>query len=287
MKRRRATTSVRAMRIVITSIAACGLMLGTARAQDASNTGAGSVGSGIDFGSSYYFRGIIQETDGFIAQPYLEAGLTVFEGDEGLKNISFTAGTWSSLHSGPSGSDGAPGDPQMWYETDFYTSLGFGFSDAWSADVTYTAYMSPNQMFNTVKELSFGVGYDDGMLGPYATLAVELDGGADGGLNEGTYLELGVEPGLPIPNSDVALSFPVAVGLSLSDYYEGVTGDETFGFFNVGAIVSVPIGIPAKYGSWGISGGVNFLFFGDALKTINGSDDDVKPIGVFGISLEY
>ena len=111
----------------------------------------------------------------------------------------------------------------MWYETDFYTSLGFGFSDAWSTDVTYTAYMSPNQMFGTVKELSFGVGYDDGILGPYATLAVELDGGADGGLNEGTYLELGIEPGLPIPNSDVALSFPIAVGLSLSDYYEGVT----------------------------------------------------------------
>ena len=208
------------MRVGITSIAACGLMLGTVHAQDAANT---DVGSGIDFGSSYYFRGIIQETDGFIAQPYLEAGLSVFEGDGGVKNVSFTAGTWSSLHSGPSGSDSAPGDPQMWYETDFYTSLGFGFSDAWSADVTYTAYMSPNQMFGTVKELSFGVGYDDGILGPYATLAVELDGGSDGGLNEGTYLELGIEPGLPIPYSDVALSFPIAVGLSLSDYYEGVT----------------------------------------------------------------
>ena len=78
--------------------------------------------------------------------------------------------------------------------------------------------MSPNQSFGPVKEFSFGVGCDDGLLGPYATLAVEADGQADGGLNEGTYLELGVQPGLAIPNSQVGLSFPIALGLSVSDY---------------------------------------------------------------------
>ncbi len=267
-----------------------GLLGGRATAQETAmpNTGKVSLGTGIDFSTDYYFRGIIQETEGFIAQPYLEGGLTLFEGGEGLNSVSVAAGTWSSLHSGPSGSDGAPGDPQLWYETDFYASLGFGFAEAWSADVTYTAYMSPNQSFGTVKEVSFGLGYDDGLLGPYATLAVEVDGQADGGLNEGTYLELGVEPGLAIPNSAVGLAFPVALGLSLSDYYEGASGDETFGFFNVGAILSVPLaGIPAEYGSWEISGGVNFLFFGDALKSINGSTDDVEPIGIFSIGLGY
>ena len=276
------------LRVPLAALVACGLMLGTAAAQDAPNSGAVSAGTGVDFGSSYYFRGIIQETKGFIAQPYLEAGLTLLEGDGALNSLSVTAGTWSSLHSGPSGSGGAPGDPQMWYETDFYASLSLGLAEAWSADVTYTAYMSPNQSFGTVKELSFGLGYDDGVLGPYATLAVELDGQADGGLNRGTYLELGVEPALAMPGSEAGLSFPVAVGLSLNDYYEGAAGDETFGFFNVGAIVSAPIaGIPAKYGSWEISAGVNFLVFGDALKAINGSADDFEPIGVFGISLSY
>ena len=175
----------------------------------------------------------------------------------------------------------------MWYETDFYVSGGFGFADAWSVDVTYTAYMSPNQSFGTVKEVSFGVAYDDGLIGPYATLAVEADGQADGGLNEGTYLELGIEPGLAIPNSEVELSFPVAVGMSMSDYFEGPNGNETFGFFNVGAIVSVPLAIPAQYGAWEVSGGINLLVFGDALKSINGTTDDVEPVGVFGLSLGY
>lgn len=283
----RGNRAVNLLRLPLATIAAGGIMLGSAQAQDA-NGGAISVGTGVDFGSSYYFRGIIQETEGAISQPYLEAGLTLHESDTGLQSFSITAGTWSSLHTGPSGSDGASGDPRMWYETDFYASAGFGFADAWSVDATYTAYMSPNQSFGTVKEVSFGVAYDDGLIGPYATLAVEADGQADGGLNEGTYLELGIEPGLAIPNSEVGLSFPVAVGLSMSDYFEGPNGDETFGFFNVGAIVSVPLtGIPAEYGTWELSGGVNLLVFGDALKSINGTTDDFEPVGVFGLSLGY
>ena len=48
--------------------------------------------------TSYYFRGIVQETSGFIAQPYLEAGLhQLYEGDNG--SVSLAAGTWNSLHS--------------------------------------------------------------------------------------------------------------------------------------------------------------------------------------------
>lgn len=263
-----------------------GLTLGTAAAQDGPNSGAVSVSTGIDFSHTYYFRGIVQETDGFIAQPYLEAGITLYEADSGLQSVSVTGGVWNSLHS--EDAKGFDGAPEIWYETDFYASLGLGFADAWSADLTYTAYMSPRGSFGTVEEVSFGVAYDDGLLGPYATFAFEVDGGADGGPNEGSYLELGVEPGLAIPNSEVGVSFPVALGLSLSDYYEGASGDETFGFFNIGAMVSVPLsGIPAEYGSWEIGGGVSFLFFGDALKSINGSTDDVEPIGIFSISLGY
>ena len=175
----------------------------------------------------------------------------------------------------------------MWYESDFYASVGLGFADAWSTDVTYTAYMSPNQSFGTVKELAFGLAYD-GLLSPHATLAVELEGQADGGSNEGTYLELGLEPGLSVPNSAVGVSFPVSIGLSLKDYYEANISSTTFGFFNVGAILSLPLtAIPARYGAWEASGGVNLLMFGDALKAINGSNDSFKPIGIFGISLGY
>ena len=285
----RQTTSVRALaRCFLVFVAASSLSAGTAIAQEeqpAGNTGPVSVGAGMDIGTSYYFRGIVQETEGFIAQPYLEAGIALFENDNG-QSVSVTAGLWNSLHSGPTGSDG-PGDPAMWYESDFYASLGLGLGEGWSADVTYTGYTSPNGTFGTVKELAFGVSYEDEAgLAPYVTLARELDGQADGGLNEGTYLELGVGPGVDIPDSVVSLSFPIAVGLSVSDYYETASSSDTFGFFQFGAILSVPLPLPAEFGEWAVSGGVNFLTFGDALQTINGSDQ-FEPIGVFGISLGY
>ena len=272
----------RAARTAPLLLAASLLMTGAAAAQDAPNSGAISVGAGIDFGTDYFFRGIVQETEGFIAQPYLEAGMSLHDGD--AASVSLTAGTWSSLHSADyAGFGGAPG---IFYETDFYAGLGFGFAEGWGADVTYTAYMSPRGSFGTVKELAIGVSHDD-VLAPYAAFAFELAGNA-AGENEGTYLELGIEPALPLDDAPVGVSFPVAVGLSLSDYYDPGGVNETFGFFNVGAMVGIPIsGIPAEYGSWEFAAGVNLTFFGDALQAINGMDDGFTPIGVFGLSLGY
>ncbi len=284
-----ATTRVQKLvRFLLVFVAVSSVAVGSAIAQEEQpegNTGPVSVGAGMDISTSYYFRGIIQETEGFIAQPYLEAGISLYESDTGLQSVSATAGLWNSLHSGPTGSDG-PGDPAMWYESDFYASLGLGFADAWSADVTYTGYTSPNGTFGTVKELAFGLSYDGLGIAPYVTLATELDGQADGGLTEGTYLELGASPGMDIPDSVVSISFPIAVGLSVNDYYETVGASDTFGFFQFGASVSVPLPLPAEFGEWGLSGGINFIAFGDALQSINGSDE-FEPVGVFGISLGY
>ena len=269
----------RITRVLLAVLAAVVLAAGTASAQ---NEGRVSVGAGIDFSTSYYFRGIVQETSGFIAQPYLEAGLSLYEGDNG--SVSLTAGTWNSLHSADdAGFDGAPG---IYYENDFYAGLGFGFAGGWGADVTYTAYMSPRGSWGTVKELAVGLSHDD-VIAPYITLAFEIDGSAAGD-NEGTYLELGIEPSLPLEDAPVSVSFPVAIGLSPSDYYDPGGVNEAFGFFNVGAMLGVPLsGVPAEWGSWEFTAGIQLLFFGDGLKAINGSDDGVEPIGIFGISLGY
>ena len=272
---------------VVAAVLLGGASAGPALAQDGGNNGAVSVAAGIDFSNAYYFRGIIQETEGFIAQPFLEAGITLFEGDGGLQSVSVASGLWNSLHSGPSGSDG-PGDPAMWYETDYYASLGLGFAEGWSADLTYTAYMSPNGTFGTVRELSTGIAYEDELgLAPYANFAFELDGQADGGSNEGTYFEFGVGPGIDLPDSPISLSFPVAIGLSLSDYYETGDTSDSFGFFQFGLAAGIPLPTPPEYGSWDLSIGANFITFGDALKSLNGADDGFEPVVVIGLSLGY
>ncbi len=273
------------------SVVAWGLTPAVALAQP--NTGKVSFSTGLDFSHAYFFRGIIQETDGFIAQPYGEIAFDLFEDAEGLNTASLALGFWNSLHSGPSGSSGPSLNTTAWYEMDFYAGLSLGLVGQWQADVVYTQYMSPNDTFSTVKELALSLAFDDSermgalALAPYVLLAIETSGNA-AGIESGAYVELGVEPGLPLEDSPVSLTFPVTLGLSLSDYYQDALGaNDGFGYFDLGILASVPLlGVDESYGSWEISGGVHLLFLGDSLEALN-AGDQFQAIGSFGVSIGY
>ena len=283
--------------VSIWSVLAWGLTPAVALAQP--NTGKVSFSTGLDFSHAYFFRGIIQETDGFIAQPYGEIAFDLFEDTEGLNTGSLALGFWNSLHSGPSGSGGPSVNTTAWYEMDFYAGLSLGLVGQWQADVVYTQYMSPNDTFSTVKELALSLAFDDSermgalALAPYVMLAIETSGNA-AGIDSGAYVEFGVEPGLPLEDSPVSLTFPVTLGLSLSDYYQNVdpmvsmVGDnDAFGYFDLGLIASVPLlGVNESYGSWEVSGGVHLLFLGDSLEALN-AGDQFQAIGSFGVSIGY
>src|SRR5687768_8734099 len=213
------------------------------------NPGNVTVTGGIDFLNTYMFRGIRQDDSGLITWPYADLGLAVYSGDGGLKSVAVNLGTWNSLHTGPTGSDGPTG--KLWYESDFYATLGFGMAGGTALSFNYTAYNSPNSMFTTVKEFQVKFGVDDSAylgraaLKPYALVAMEFDtepgvGQADGGLEAGKYLELGIAPGYSATAASIA--FPVKVGLSLGDYYELAGVDNKFGYLSVAGIVTVPLG---------------------------------------------
>lgn len=260
---------------------------GPAVAQDPDpNGGAITFTGGIDVlpNTTYVFRGIVQEADPKITfWPYGDLGMALYEGDGAIKSAGLNLGVWNSLHTGTSGLDG-PAD-RLHYEEDFYLSLGLGFGGGVNLATTYTAYTSPNSFFSTVQELSFKVSQAH-MLAPYGLLAFELDGAADGG-QSGTYLELGVGPSFPLMADGPMLAVPVKLGLSVNDYYEGPTGDATFGFFSIGGLVTLPItGIPIGYGSWNFHAGADLLLFGDTTKAFNG-DDGSKVVGLIGIGLSY
>jgi hypothetical protein len=252
------------------------------------NPGALTFTGSFDVLNAYFFRGIAQDDTGVILWPYGDLGWALRSRESGLESVTVNVGLWNSLHTGLTGSDG-PG--KLWYEADFYSTLGFGFGGGTTLGVTYTAYTSPNGMFGTVKELSFKFAFDDsGALGraavkPYALLAQELDGQADGGANEGTYLELGLG-GPGFSGSSWSLTVPVRVGLSLGDYYESLTGDDTFGFLSVAGIVTVPLSsAPTKVGTWNIHGGVEYLLLGDRNEAVYGDSSHV--IYSVGIGLSY
>ncbi|MFQ5882976.1 MAG: hypothetical protein ACE5I9_10980 [Candidatus Methylomirabilales bacterium] len=283
--------------ILASALALAGLFLGTSVVRAGENKGKISLSAGVDFPTAYFFRGILQEDEDFIAQPYLETTINLYEASEALNSVSATLGIWNSFHAGPTGGSGTNNDPRIWYEADLYGGLTFGLFEDWEAGVTYTAYTSPNGAFTTVQEIAFSLSFDDSdllgafALSPTVLVAIEIDEQADGGTDEGVYLELGIEPGFTVIESKdypVSLAFPVTLGLSLDDYYQDSSGDDdTFGYLDAGIVASMPLGfIPADYGSVKVFAGVHFLVLGDNLEAVN-TGDDFEAIGTFGISLAY
>ena len=293
------TRGARRLRAAGLFVLAGALAPGAAQAQV--NDGRISLTTGIDFSHAYLFRGIKQERQGVIAQPYGQLDVDLYDNRAGvgLTAVTLTIGQWNSLHSGPTGSGGATHRVRPWYESDFYAGATLSI-DNWDAGVTWTAYTSPNHAFGTTQEVAFSVQMDDtGVLGdlalhPRALLAVETSGGADGGAGEGTYLELGVEPELGVVAGRVALGVPLTLGFSLRDYYEngvpeGAPGHlrDGFGFLAVGVTAAAPVPIPESYGAWEITGGVHFLALaGGYVEAVN-DGDQLQVVGSFGISIGY
>jgi hypothetical protein len=259
------------------------------------NPGALTISGAIDASNAYMFRGIRQEDENLILWPYFDLGIALHSGDGLLKSVGVNIGTWNSLHRGLSGSSGFTG--KLWYESDFYATLGVGFGGGVSLGGTYTAYTSPNNVFSTIKEIAIKGSADARGIKPYALIAFEFDttpgfGQADAGANAGKYVELGVSPGYTL--SKVALSLPIKVGLSAGDYYELNTGssarpvyvDNKFGFFSVAGVATVPLGGTTRFGAWNVHGGVEFQKLGDTTTAFN-SNEDTKVIVSGGIGFTY
>jgi hypothetical protein len=253
---------------------AAGSTAAPAATQEAAPAKRVTVTTGVDFTSAYLFRGIRQHSGGTIAQPYYDLGIALGHG------VSANVGGWNSVHStAPAGN---------WYESDVYGSVTFTAGKL-KPGLLYTSYTSPADSFATVQELAGVLAVDDSAnpfpLSPKIVLAFELgDGEADGGLNKGTYLELGVRPTVKL-HPKATLAIPVKTGLSVNKYYEGPAGDDHFGFFDTGLQLSVPV-ISGRSGSLEVHGGVDFMWLGDNLKLLNG-DDGFKPVSLIGFTFTY
>ena len=246
------------------------------------NTGAITLTGSMDFANAYLFRGIPQDDTGLIMWPAADLGVALKSGGGTVQNVAVNVGLWNSLHTGITGGDGPTG--KLWYESDFWASVGVGFAGHVNVSATYTAYTSPNGAFQNVKELSFKASTGVRGSNAYALVAFELAGQADGGAVEGRYLELGAAPSLRLVG--LTVTAPVKVGLSLDGYYEGLRGDERFGFFSVGGNASVPLSSErSRFGRWRAHGGVDYVRLGDSNALRLG--DNYKVIISAGIGLSY
>jgi len=272
----------------------------TATAQDGPNTGNISLSGGADIVTEYWFRGIAQENQGFILQPYLDVSADVTD------NTYVYFGTWNSLHY-DSPSDG-------FFESDWYFGGGVNI-DKLNIDLNYTNLYNPDGGSSFAEEINLAFAYDDSdfwsrvgldampALNPHLAFAFEVDGGSDGmddmGGSEGVYGEIGIEPSFRVLHSEtypVDLAVPVVAGFDVdNDYYENAAGeDSTFGFIDVGLVASMPLDefVPADYGAWHVHAGVHLIALGDAADEVGDAggvsgDSDASVYGSFGIGFDY
>ena len=249
-----------------------------------------------DFTTAYFFRGILQERDGFIWQPAVEVGFNLWEGDEDsiFTSVDFGVGVWNSVQSEKTL---ATSGPSNLYETDIYPSLSVSFPNDIEMSLIYYVYTSPNGAFDTIQNFDIGLAYDDTDLwgdsgfstGPSLTVSFELEG-TNFGERRGSWLGLNAAPSVTVLEEaeyPLTLAVPLALGLSISDYYEIEGEDDTFGFFSFGFSASVPLAfIPQDLGAWSVNAGVNVFVLGDNLKETNEGDSPF-PVGTGGIRMDY
>lgn len=261
---------------------------------------------GVDFTSQYFFRGIRQESKGLILQPWADIQWGLIDGNDNLRSLDLTIGTWNSLHGSGVG-DG------MWYEGRGYVDLAAGVAEKWTLGARYTGYGNPNDAggWDNVQEVAFRAALDDrgyladvveSGLQPHALVAIETAGERETFLpgapnrSSGVYAEFGVAPSfkLGVGDDDLRLHLPVVLGLSLDDYYQdNRTGkDELFGYLDVGVEARQPLTfLPGRMGPWNAVVGLHFLLLGDNCEERNtstgGPGDEIEFVLNVGVSTRF
>jgi hypothetical protein len=249
------------------------------------NTGALTFTGGLDVPGVYVFRGIVQETDpSLTVTPYGDLGVTLVNGDGGVRRLAVDVGLWNSLQTGSSGTKGP--SARLHYAENFYSTLAVALAARMTLEATFTAYTSPNNMFNTIREASLRASHAD-RIRPYALVAFELsdNGQADNGAKKGTYGEFGVAPSIAL-GSRLRLAVPARVGASLKNYYELAGRDRSFGFAEIGGLVTMRLSAPARFGSWNVHGGADLYSFGETTRAYN-RGNRTKVVGSVGIGVTY
>ncbi|MEM9882026.1 MAG: hypothetical protein AAF800_03805 [Planctomycetota bacterium] len=197
--------------------------------------------------------------------------------------LSVTLGAWADVNDNVE--SGIGGDLQ---EVDIYAGIGFGV-DKFSFGLVYQEWLFGSQTEDIV---DISIGYDDtGLIADDFALSpsVVIHNRVSGdGLEEGTIIVFGVEPGFNLVDNEsftLDMSVPVSLGWVLDDDYFIAGGDDGLGFVSVGAAFGVPLDmIPADYGAWALNAGVT-LFITE--EDVYNNPEDTFLVYNLGLSLAF
>lgn len=245
--------------------------------------------------NQYFFRGILQESGGFILQPGMTIDALLHDGEK--FDLFGTFGVWASAHDRATGSMTTDRVVSKFYEFDAF--IGFRAEiDRFAFGVDYIWYTSPNDAFETLEEVAFTLSFDDSDLlfdgfafSPTLTIAVETDGQADGGSDNGVFLGFEIAPSWSLGkhfDTEVSIGVPVRTGFSLSNYYEDPNSgdDKFFGFLSIGLALELDIPQPKGFGDWKLFAGIDYLLLGDSTRRFN-NNGNAEWILHAGVSVSF
>jgi hypothetical protein len=180
--------------------------------------------------NQYYFRGLRQGSKGVVMQGAADMRVALYDEDD--FKFETIGGAFLSFHP----ADERNGDGLSAALLELRGFLGLGVKTPYmEVSGLFYAYTSPNGTFEDVYELDLHGRFKDDVLWagrdddapfrglfPAITVAQEVSGSRDGG-NVGTYLELDLAPRLRLLHGAILgfeVSFPMALGMSLHDYYQ-------------------------------------------------------------------
>ena len=269
-----------------------GSVLGDIQQAETANPGRIHALANLGVASADYFRGgfddVPSDLDEIAFGPDLSVAFELWQDRPWpVADLSLTLGTQNNLADQVQPTDASAED---WYESNNFAALTARLGQDWLGQLTYTIYSSPNDVSGTAYELALAGSYRGsnpiGGLSPQLKLAKPTD------RSEGLYTELRATPGLTLfedGSYPLSLTAPVTLGVGFDDYYGSGTG--TTGFVGLGLSGSVPLAIiPADYGSWTFSAGVDLLLREDDLADAGDPFDDagnLVPIGSLTLAVAY
>lgn len=252
-----------------------------------------SLTLGVDWTNGYFGRGIRQEDEGFIIQPYATLSIAAWKAEDFTLNVNFS--TWHSFQDKETAAVVADDFYRKWYEADYTVGASVNVGK-WTFGAAYNWFGSPSGALVRVEEIAVAASYDDSewlgawAMKPAVQVNFETAEGTSDGRDRGVYLQLGVTPGFDVALTDktnLRVDLPVTAGFSLKDFYQDAAGnDDVFGFLQAGPKLSAPLPLPDGWGTWTVSGSASYLFMGDNVASFNGGKDG-QWLFTVGVSVAF
>lgn len=230
--------------------------------------------AGVNVVNAYYTYGILQEDDGFIAQPFADVFYTLFEGKGFISEATIGLSLWSSIHSKETGAD-PDSSFGPWYKEDLVIPIAVTFAERVTLTASYLEYQFPNGALDLERSVSANLAVDDtAWLGPFALhphilVLYNFEGIVGIAQSHAWYFEAGVAPGFELGKKSrypITVTLPVILGMGDQRFYP----DDRFGFLSCAANVSVPLPLLAdSFGHWTGNAGVLYQTFGDGTAAAN------------------